>query len=77
MPGQEESSELLYPAWQTEYQSAVVEADPHLLVKRIEEAESAIMKRLEAIADNADHYDERRAIEDALSTLRVLKREGD
>jgi hypothetical protein len=39
-------------------------------------AESAIARRLQAIAGDTNHHGERRAIEDALSSLRVLKREN-
>ena len=72
-----------YPEWQPEYQAALLELDsenefrvrlagrsPKLVVA----AETAIFKRLQAIAQSSDHQPERQAIEDALATLRVLKK---
>ncbi len=35
---------------------------------------TAISNRVQALAGNSDHHGERQAIEDALSSLRVLKR---
>jgi hypothetical protein len=66
-----ERSELLSPGWQAEFESATVKLDPDLLAKPVDDAESATMRRLEVIANNADHFDERSAITDALTTLRI------
>jgi hypothetical protein len=70
------SPKIPYPEWQTEYQSALVELDREKLAKRVEASETAIFNRLQAISESSDHQAERQAIEDALTALRVLKRES-
>jgi hypothetical protein len=63
-----------YPEWQPEYQAALLELDSKKLPTLVVAAETAIFKRLQAITQSSDHQPERQAIEDALATLRVLKR---
>jgi hypothetical protein len=70
----EDSSDLIYPEWQAEFQAAIIETDPHALTIRIAAAESLIEKRLREIAHDSGHNLERMAISDALAALRVLKR---
>ena len=69
------SPEILYPAWQDEYQAALVEVDRQKLKQRVEAAETAIYKRLQQLSQNSDDFIERQVIEDALSCLRTLKRD--
>lgn len=67
-----------YPAWQREYEASLHELDPRRLFERVHSAEAAIFNRLQELAQNpegADHRAERQAITDALSALRVLKRD--
>jgi hypothetical protein len=66
----------LYPDWQQEYQAALLELDPQQLAGRIANTETTIFKRLQTISQNPNHVAERQAIEDALASLRVLKREN-
>ena len=66
------SIKFLYPHWQTEYASALLETAPQKLSARVEAAETAIYKRLQQIAQSSDHQAKTQAIEDALSALRVL-----
>jgi hypothetical protein len=68
--------QILYPEWQYEYQAALLELDRKRLLERVTAAETAIFKRLQAISHDADHNAERQAIEDALASLRVLKRDS-
>ena len=70
-----DNEELKYPNWQAPLRKAVLEADPKKLAKKIEEVEALIGERLRAIASDAAHEDERRAIADAASILHVLKKE--
>ena len=70
------SSKILYPEWQAEYQAALVELDPKTLFERVTAAETSIFNRLQAVSRNSDGHAERQAIEDALSALRVLKRDN-
>jgi hypothetical protein len=66
--------EILYPHWQKEYQAAVLEIDPTQLPRCIEAAETAIYKRLQQLSQDSDHHTERQVIEDALQSLRFLKK---
>jgi hypothetical protein len=56
--------EILYPDWQHEFLAALLELDGNKLLERVQAAETAIFNRLQ-----------RQAIDDALASLRVLKRE--
>jgi hypothetical protein len=69
------SPEMLYPTWQHEYQAALVELDREKLKGRVAAAETAIYKRLQQLSQSSDDFAERQAIEDALHSLRVLKRD--
>jgi hypothetical protein len=69
------SPEILYPTWQHEYQAALIELDREKLKGRVAAAEAAIYKRLQQLSQSSDDFAERRVIEDALHSLRVLKRD--
>jgi hypothetical protein len=69
------SPKILYPEWQPAYLAAVLELDRRTLFERVAAAETAIFNRLQAIPHNPDTDAERQAIEDALASLRVLKRD--
>ena len=68
------SPKNLYPEWQNEYQVALLELDRKKLLERVTAAETAIFNRIKAILPN--HAAERQAIEDALASLRVLRRDN-
>ncbi len=70
------SPKILYPEWQAEYLAALVELDPKTLFERITVAETAIFNRLQAVSHHSDGHAERQAMEDALLSLRVLKRDN-
>jgi hypothetical protein len=70
------SPEISYPEWQPQYQTALLEIDREKLPERVAAAETAIYQRLQAISQSSDYQAERQAIEDALSSLRVLKRDS-
>ena len=70
------SFRIVYPHWQNEYQAALVEVDRKKLPERVAASETTIFNRLQVIAQSPDHQAERQAIEDALTALRVLKRES-
>ena len=67
--------ELRYPEWQKPYHEALLEPNPQKLVQRVNEAEKAILSRLQEMRIGSDSHMEAQAIEDALSGLRVLKNE--
>jgi hypothetical protein len=58
--------------WRDLYKAAMLELDPKQLQARVKAAEDAINAR--ASGDARLSRDERRAMDDALSDLRVLKR---
>ena len=70
------SPNIIYPEWQHEYQTALLELDTEKLRERVAAAETAIFDRLQAISQGSNHTAERQAIEDALASLRVLKRDN-
>ena len=70
------SSKILSPEWQAEYQAALLELDPKALFERVTAAETSIFNRLQAMSHTSDGHAERQAIEDALASLRVLKRDN-
>jgi hypothetical protein len=66
---------LRFPAWQREYHAALVEVDRRRLQQRVIKAEEAIFTRLQALIDTPNADVEHQAIENALASLRVLKRD--
>jgi hypothetical protein len=72
------SSNLRFPEWQTPYQAALMELNYSKLLERVTEAEYAIYHRLQSLAGTPNcqsRVAELVAIEDALASLRLLKRE--
>jgi hypothetical protein len=70
------SPEILYPEWQPQYQTALLETDREKLPERVAAAETAIYQRLQAISQSSAYQAERQAIQDAVASLRVLKRDS-
>jgi hypothetical protein len=68
------SPKILYSEWQNEFQAAMLELNREKLPERVTAAETAIFKRLQALSQSPDNNSERQAIEDALASLRSLKR---
>ncbi len=71
----EHSSDLRFPKWQPQYQAALMELDHGKLLGRVTEAEYAIYLRLNSLTNTTNSHPELLAIEDALASLRLLKRE--
>jgi hypothetical protein len=74
----EHSSNLRFPQWQPQYQAALIELNRSKLLGRVTEAEHAIFERLQSLEGTPNcesHFAELMAIEDALASLRSLKRE--
>jgi hypothetical protein len=70
------SPKILYPTWQPEFLAALVEIEPKQLLERVTAAETAIFNRLQALSQSTDSRSERQAIQDALASLRVIKRDS-
>jgi hypothetical protein len=69
------SPSLRYSEWSLKYREVRLEADPKKLAQRVTEAETAIFGRLQQLSRSQDGHAERRAIEDAIRALRVIKRD--
>jgi hypothetical protein len=68
-------SRIIYPEWQKTYEDALLEADPQKLSHRVSSAETAIFQRLETVRGIPEGRMELQAIQDALNSLSVLKKE--
>jgi hypothetical protein len=75
-PEAEDIEDLKYPQWQAVLAEALIEVDPSKVKDRIAVAEAAIGYRLQTILLEPNNRGERLALADALSSLRVLKKEG-
>ena len=67
---------LRYPEWQNTFREALLEIDREKLQSKMMKAEEAIFQRLQQLAGTSGSEAERQAIEDALASLRVLKRDN-
>jgi hypothetical protein len=63
-----------FPAWQPEYEAALLETNTDALFGCVEVAEASILTRREALAKDADHASEKSAIAAALEELQAIKR---
>jgi surfactin synthase thioesterase subunit len=61
-----------YPAWESEYRSAILEVNATQLPGRIAAAQQAINQRLMQLTRGLDGDSERQAIRNALSALGAL-----
>ena len=64
-------SDRKYLEWQDAYRAARVETDESQLLARVKDAETAIFRRLQAIAESTDHHEERLEMDNAISNLRT------
>ena len=66
---------ILLHAWARLYQAALLEFDPHELIKRIDIAANSIKDRLHELR-YSDHPKERQSIQNAQNVLRSLRADG-
>ena len=67
---------LQFPEWQVPLQDLILEFDHSKLHEKMQRVEALIYQRLQQLQENSDgHIAEREAINDAISVLRVIKRE--
>lgn len=69
--------ELRFPEWQKPYRDAMLEFGEEKLPEKLKIAKAAIYQRLEALAGDSNHHEERQAINDALNGLNVLRNGSD
>ena len=65
------SEELKYPQWQVPLRDAILEFS----YQELQKVEAAVFDRFQILSSDRNHAEERQALSDALSTLRVLKRD--
>ncbi len=68
--------ELKFPQWQAPFQQLIVEFTLQGLPEKLQKAEALVQERLQQLDHGNDHREERIALQDALSILRVMKQEG-
>ncbi|MGB2635671.1 MAG: hypothetical protein WAM58_17210 [Candidatus Acidiferrum sp.] len=69
-------SELKFPLWHAPFQELIVEFTLHGLPEKLQKAEALVQVRLQQLDHGSDHREEKIALQDALSILRVMKQEG-
>jgi hypothetical protein len=67
--------ELKFPEWQAPLQEAILEFDPAKLQEELKRVEGLIQQRIQDLSHSTDGPAERLAIDDALSLLRIIKRD--
>jgi hypothetical protein len=67
---------LKYPSWQAPYRAAVIATNPKLLKQKITVAEQAVNLRFKQLENSAADRDERMALTDALTALKILGESG-
>jgi hypothetical protein len=66
---------LKFPEWQAPLQDLILEFDRDTMLRKVPEVETLIFERLRDLSRDGDAHDERCALNDALSVIRVLKRD--
>ena len=71
------SSTVFHFSWEEIYMAALLESDSARVPELIKVAAGALLDRLLVLTANRDNESEVAAVEDALGSLAVLKREND
>jgi hypothetical protein len=75
-PGPAERDGLKYPEWQLPLQELILEFDRATLHQKMQRVEALIYDRVQQLQEGSDgHTAEREALNDAISLLRVIKRD--
>jgi hypothetical protein len=70
-----DDGKMKYPEWQQPLLEAILEFDPEVLARKIRHAEVLIKSRRRELWADGKDANEERALEDALASLRILKRD--
>ena len=73
--GDESRSDGAGAGWQRAYQAALLEKDKTNLLKKAEQAETLIFRRLQALGEASSHCEEATALDNAIRGLRTLQRD--
>jgi hypothetical protein len=68
-------AELKFPQWQGPLQELILEFDPQKLPEKIQSVETLVLERLQQLDHGNDSRGEKIALHDALSVLRIMKRD--
>jgi hypothetical protein len=69
-------SELKFPQWQAPFQELIIEFTLQRLPEKLQKAEALVQGRLQQLDQGSNHRNEKIALQDALSILRVMKSDG-
>ena len=64
--------ELRFPEWQKPLQDLILEFDRESLIRKVKRVEALIIERDQELARTGDGHDERVALSDAMSIIRLL-----
>ena len=67
-------TDLRFPLWQHPLQEAMLELDHEKATRKIQHAETLVSLRFLEVQNQPNYQEERQALTDALSLLRILKR---
>jgi hypothetical protein len=69
------TDELKYPQWQEPFRNAITAFGTRQLSGKLKKVEVMVLDRLQALSSDIKSLDERQALLDAISIIRVLKRD--
>ena len=69
------NAELKFPQWQGPLQELILEFDPQKMPGKIHSAETLVLERLQQLHHGNDSRVEKIALRDALSIIRIMKRD--
>jgi hypothetical protein len=67
--------ELKYPQWQEPFRNAITAFGTRQLSEKLKKVEAMVLDRLQVLSSDIKSLDERQALLDAISIIRVLKRD--
>ena len=67
--------ELKYPQWQEPFRNAITAFGTRQLSEKLKKVEAMVLDRLQVLSSDIKSLDERQALLDAVSIIRVLKRD--
>ena len=67
--------ELKFPHWQAPLQDLILEFDPVKSQEKIRAVEAPLFARLQQLDHGTNNHDEKSALQDALSIVRIMKRD--
>jgi len=73
--GESMSDQLKYPQWQEPFRNAVTAFGTQQLGEKLRKVETMILDRMQVLSSDIKSLDERQSLLDAISIIRVLKRD--